>query len=383
MSRLLRFPMVLFVGVAVAASILGAAQRGAKAPAASAAPADATASIVNAARAFLSALDDAGRAKVQFQFTDSQQKVRWSNLPSPMFERRGIRLGDLTAAQREATTNLLQAALSADGYRKVQEIMRGDEVLRTTGGGRGPGGGQPGGGPPGGGPPGGGPPAGAAAGGQGGRGRGGPAFGQDEYYVAFLGTPSTTSPWILQFGGHHLAINLTLGGSQASMTPSLPAAQPAKYTFEGREIRPLGKENDKAFALINALDAAQRGQAVLTYRVSDLVLGPGQDGRTIQPEGIRASALSQEHQTMLLDIIREWAGIMNDSFGEPRMAEIRANLPQTYFAWSGPTTNGSVAYFRIQGPTLVIEYAPQNSVDHIHTIYRDPTNDYGAKFAGK
>jgi hypothetical protein len=264
-------------------------------------------------------------------------------------------MGDLTPAQRTAAMSLLQAALSPDGYRKVTEIIRGDEILRTTGG----------------------------------RGRGGPGggglnFGEDEYYLAFLGTPSATSPWMLQFGGHHLAINLTLAGSQASMTPSLPAAQPATYTFEGRQIRPLGKENDKAFALINALDATARGQAILTSRVADLVLGPGQDGRVIQPEGIRATALSSAQQTMLLDIVREWAGIMNDSFAEPRMAEIRANLPQTYFAWSGPTTNGSAAYFRVQGPTLVIEYAPQGgSVDHIHTIYRDPTNDYGAKFVAK
>ena len=81
---------------------------------------------------------------------------------------------------------------------------------------------------------------------------------------------------------------------------------------------------------------------------------------------------------MLIELVREWAGIANDAFGLPRMDEIRANLPQTYFAWSGSTTDGSAAYFRIQGPTLVIEYAPQGSVDHIHTIYRDPTNDYGA-----
>jgi hypothetical protein len=72
---------------------------------------------------------------------------------------------------------------------------------------------------------------------------------------------------------------------------------------------------------------------------------------------------------------------MHDAFAEPRMAEIRANLRNTYFAWSGPTTNGSAAYFRVQGPTLVIEYAPQGSVEHLHTIYRDPTNDYGVKFA--
>jgi hypothetical protein len=131
------------------------------------------------------------------------------------------------------------------------------------------------------------------------------------------------------------------------------------------------------------LDDGQRNQAVLGYRVSDLVLGPGKDGQTIQPEGIRASTLSASQQTMLLDLVREWAGIMNDAFAEPRMAEIRSNLPQTYFAWSGPTTNGSAAYFRVQGPTLVIEYAPQTTVDHIHTIYRDPTNDYGTRFARK
>ena len=125
-----------------------------------------------------------------------------------------------------------------------------------------------------------------------------------------LGTPSATAPWMLQFGGHHLAINLTMGGSQASMAPSLPAAQPATYTIEGRTIRPLGDENDKAFALINALENARRSQAILGYRVSDLVLGPGQDGRTIQPEGIRASALSATQQAMLVDLVQEWAGIM-------------------------------------------------------------------------
>jgi hypothetical protein len=113
------------------------------------------------------------------------------------------------------------------------------------------------------------------------------------------------------------------------------------------------------------------------------VLGPGQDGKTIQPEGIRASALNAAQQSMLLELIREWAGMMNDAYAESRMAEITGNLPQTYFAWSGPTTNGSAAYFRIQGPTLVIEYAPQGGVDHIHTIYRDPTNDYGGKFTRK
>jgi hypothetical protein len=206
-------------------------------------------------------------------------------------------------------------------------------------------------------------------------------FGEDEYYLAFLGVPSVIAPWMLQFGGHHLAINMTLAGRQATLAPSHTAAQPASYSFEGRTVRPLGDENDRAFALMATLDAAQRKEAILGYNVSDLVLGPGQDGRTIQPEGLRASALSASQQAMLVDLVHEWAGIANDALAAPRMDEIRASLPQTYFAWSGPTTNGSAAYFRIQGPTLVIEYAPQRGVEHIHTIYRDPTNDYGARFA--
>ena len=333
------------------------AQRG-SAPPSAGTPADATARIVASAQSLLETLDPAGRAKLQYPF-DSPQKQKWSNLPSPMFQRTGLRLADVTAPQRAAVMNLLSVALSRDGYRKVTEIMRGDEVLKNAGSGP--------------------PPAGR---GRGPGGAGGVVFGQDEYYLAFVGTPSVTTPWMLQFGGHHLAINLTLLGSQATLAPSLPAAQPATYTFEGQTIRPLGRENDKAFALINALDATQRGKAILNYRVSDLVLGPTQDGRTIQPEGLRASALSAPQQAQLWDIVKEWAGIMNDAFAEPRMAELRANLNDTWFAWSGPTTNGSPAYFRVQGPTLVIEYAPQQgSVDHIHTIYRDPTNDYGAKFA--
>lgn len=348
-----------------------AAQRAAAPAAVSRPAADATTRIAVAAQAVLASLDEAGRAKAQFPF-EGPQKTRWSNFPTGIFERQGLRMGDLTPAQRAKVTTLLTTALSADGYRKVTEIIRGDEVLKTTGGG--PRGGGPRGGGPGGGGPGGAPP--------GGRG-GGLIFGEAEYYLAFLGTPSATAPWMLQFGGHHLAINLTMAGSQATMAPSLPAAQPASYTFEGREIRPLGQENDKAFALINALDAAQKAKAILSYRVADLVLGPGQDGRVIQPEGLPGSALTPAQQTMLLDLVHEWAGFTTDAFTEPRMAEIRAALPQTYFAWSGPTTNGSVAYFRIQGPALVIEYAPQGSVDHIHTIYRDPTNDYGAKFVAK
>ena len=336
----------------------GLAQRASPSkPAPAAATLGATAKVVEAAKAFLGTLSDAERAKATFGFA-SAQRTGWSNLPSGIFQRNGLRFGDITSQQLEAALALVAAALSQSGYRKVTDIMNGDEVLKNRGGGRT--GGRPGGG--------------------GGPGRGGVQFGLDEYYLALLGTPSVTTPWIIQFGGHHLAINVTVVGQDNVLTPSLPAAQPAKYVLNGQTIRPLGNENDKGFALINALDAAQQKQAILNYKVSDLVLGPGADGKVIQPEGILASALNASQQSLLLDVVHEWVGILNDGAAAAKMAEIKANLPRTYFAWSGSTTNGELAYYRIQGPTVVIEYAPQQGdVDHIHTIYRDPTNDYGAK----
>ena len=342
------------VSLAFAAALLvavGSAQKTSSPPAGAV-----TTKVVRAANAFLATLADADRAKCTFGFT-STQRTGWSNLPTGIFQRNGLRFGDMTARQREAALALVAAALSREGYQKVKDIMNGDEVLKNAGGGR-------------------------TGGRQGGPGPGGGIrFGLDEYYMALLGSPSANSPWMIQFGGHHLAINVTVVGPNSVMTPSLPAAQPAKYTLNGQTIRPLGHENDKGFALINALNPAQQKHAILNYAVTDLVLGPGADGKVIQPEGIPASELDAKQQAMLLDVAHEWVGILNDEAASAKMAEIKANLPKTWFAWSGPTKNGGVAYYRIQGPTVVIEYAPQfGDVDHIHTIYRDPTNDYGAKF---
>ncbi len=362
---------------------LGSMQRASSPPAAAGSSA-VTTKVVSAANAFLKTLNDAERTKVTFGFT-SAQRTGWSNLPTGIFPRNGLRLGDLTTTQREAALALVAAALSPAGYKKVLDIMNGDEVLKNRGGGR-TGGrqGQGGGGPPGGRQGGNAPGAPAPGATPAPAGRGAIQFGADEYYLALLGTPSTTTPWIIQFGGHHLAINVTVVGSNSVLTPSLPATQPARYTLNGQTIRPLGGENDKGFALINALTPDQQKQAILNYKVSDLVLGPGNDGKVIQPEGIQGSALTSSQQSLLLDVVHEWVGILNDEAASAKMAEIKANLPQTWFAWSGETKDGGLAYYRIQGPTVIVEYAPQQGdLDHIHTIYRDPTNDYGAKLVAR
>jgi hypothetical protein len=350
-----------------------------------------TEKVVHAANKFLASLSDDQKKKVLYSYNDEEQRARWSNFPTGFVQRGGLRLKDLSESQSAAAMDLMAVVLSPMGLEKVNQIRLADDDFKTNGSKRGPGGGGPRGGN-GGPPPGaGGPPPQFGGRGPGGRGPGGGGemFGKDLYYISFLGNPSTSAPWMLQFGGHHLALNITIAGSKGVLTPTLTGAQPATFTLDGKTIRPIGRESDKAVALLRFLDDRQRQQAVLNYQVPDLILGPGQDGKTIAPEGLKASAMNEIQRRILLDLISEWAGIMNESSASARMAQLKADLSETYFAWSGPTTAepgvNISAYYRIQGPHLVIEYAPQHDepANHVHTMYRDPTNDYGRQFGGK
>jgi Protein of unknown function (DUF3500) len=313
-----------------------------------------TSRIVSAANTFLSTLDQKQHQTVLFAFDDEQQRARWSNLPTSLVKRAGLSMRDLSAAQRSAALALVSSVLSKRGFEKVQQIMEADGVLKRNEGNN-------------------------------------PMFGEDLYYISILGTPSVKEPWMLQFGGHHLALNITIAGERGILTPSLIGAQPALYTIGGKTVRPLGQESDKAIALLNALDESQRKQAILSYRLADLVLGPGQDGKTIQPEGLKASNMNGKQRAMLLDVISEWAGIVHENAAAARMAELKADMDETWFAWSGPATatpgSNIMAYYRIQGPHLVIEYAPQrlggDPALHVHAMYRDPTNDYGRRFTAR
>jgi len=315
-----------------------------------AAAAGQTRKVLDAANAFLDTLDDTQRGKVSFDFNDTAQRVRWSNLPVSMAEHRGLRMGDLKRSQRDAVMNLLSTVLSRMGYEKVLGIVEADEVLKKQSA------------------------------------KGAPPFGRDDYYVSFMGKPSATELWMIQFGGHHLALNITIAGEKGLLTPSLIAVQPAKYTLDGKTVRPMGRETDKALELVKALTDEQGKQAILGSQMRDLVLGPGHDGETIQPEGLKASTLNNGQRQLLLDLIAEWSSIIHDAAAAEKMNEIKTNLADTWFAWSGPLEAGK-AYFRIQGPTVIIEYAPQklggDVTMHIHSMYRDPTNDYGKKFSGK
>lgn len=298
--------------------------------------------VVNAvakANTFLETLDEPQRGKALFEF-DSAKKPSWSNLPVTMVPRNGLRLGELSKPQRAAALDVIAAVLSKDGYQKVIDIMNADDQLIQGNDNK-------------------------------------MRFGTENYYLALFGKPSATSPWMLQFGGHHLGINVTIVGKDAVLTPTHTGTQPESYMRNGKTVRPLGAENDLAFKLVNMLDAEQKKQAVLGAKPKNLVLGPGQDGKTIPPEGLKCAGLKEDQRATLLDLIGAWVQILPNDAAASRMAALKAKIDDTYFAWYGPTTNGSPAYYRIQGPKLLIEYAPQGSTNHIHTIIRDPSNDYG------
>ncbi|TVV73329.1 DUF3500 domain-containing protein [Sphingomonas solaris] len=310
-------------------------------------PADARAkAIVATATAFLATLSEAQRKAVVYAFDDNAQRARWSNFPVSFVERGGIMRRDLTVAQKAALDALLGQVLSERGVRNARMQMAADDALV---GGPGP----------------------------------GADFGSQFYYVAFLGQPSVAKPWMFQFGGHHLAINVTFVGPEASFSPMLTGGQPLTIRYEGRKVYITREEVDAAQALLASLNPAQRKAAVLGDQPIQLLLGPGEHGTTVAAEGVRGADLTAAQQALLLAVVQARVGQFNARDAQAKMAAVRADLQQTTFGWWGPQDQPGAAYFRITGPRIVQEYAPQHMGDddpteHDHSMYRDPANDYGA-----
>src|SRR6478672_658047 len=171
-------------------------------------PQSVTSQIVGAANAFLSILNDRQRSAVLYKFDDDKQRARWSNFPAGFVPRGGLSLAELGEAQRSAALALVALTLSQKGFEKVEQIRDADDAFKSMS-------------------------------------RDERLFGKNLYYLSILGTPSEKEPWMLQFGGHHLALNITIVGDRGILTPSLTGAQPGTYTADGKTVRPLGQENDK------------------------------------------------------------------------------------------------------------------------------------------
>ena len=308
-----------------------------------------TAAIVAAARHFLDSLDDNQRQAATYRFTDNAQRSNWSNLPEGMVPRGGVMLGVLTEVQRANLDKLLGELLSEAGMENVTHQLAAEDLLIS------------------------------------GDVLGIMKYGSRYFYAAFLGEPSTTTPWMFQFGGHHLAINATVFGPNVSFSPMLTGGQPLHLHLDGEDIFVTRRETAAAQAFMESLTDEQKGQAVRSDRPIDLLLGPGKYGVTVVPEGIKGSELTAIQKTLLLEVIEARLGFMNSDDFAQKVKAVEADIEDTYFGWWGRQDVLGAAYFRVTGPSIVLEYAVQNgedTVDHVHSMYREMDNDYGSAWIG-
>jgi len=299
-----------------------------------------------AARRFLGSLDDAQRARATFMFAGSE-RTRWHWTVPASVPRNGLPLGTMTPAQRALALRLLRASSSASGYRKTLQIMSLQGVLRRL---------QPG---------------------------SGDTFDPDLYYVSVFGSPGA-GIWGWRFEGHHLSRHFTLVRGALSPDPFFLGAWPTMtgtaYRAVGSRFRTMPREEDAARELLRLLDGRLRRQAVFSSEsLTDHVTQNAARVRPPSPVGILASDLPSAGQTRVLELVQTYLANHPSPIGEVALTRIRrAGLGRIRFGWAGSDRPGVPHYYRLQGPTFLLEF--DNSRDdatHIHSVWRDFTRDFG------
>ena len=304
-----------------------------------------TSSSVAAADALIDTLDAGLRTKALLPMT-SDEWAKWSNLP-PSPDYAGVRLADLSEAQLKLAFTLMATSISGEGFHKVKGIMLGDDLLVRGDGNQGQ-----------------------------------MRFGADNYWLIIFGRPDAAKPWGWQLDGHHLGLNVSIVGERSTIAPSFIGTQPADVVWNDSDsYTPMKGEVALAYELINSLNAEQRSKAVRGARRQNIDAGPGQDNTIPDMEGIAGSDLSSQQREKLLELISEWVRIHEPKESARRLKEVASDITKTHLAWYGETAEDSPVYYRIQGPRLLIEFSHQNlggnPLQHLHSVYRDPTNDYG------
>lgn len=326
-----------------------------------------TAKVVCAAEAFLATLSKDQQAEVLLELTQ-ENAVVWSNLPVTFVPRNGIHLGSLEAAQLEAAEAVIKTAMGTvenEGYSESMQLRMADDILKASGGMQG------------------------GPGGETSETTDVEEYSNGSYFLAFLGTPSTTDTWILQFGGHHLAFNVTYkAGEVAGATPKFTGVEPKVWTTEDATYAPMAEDHDNLVAMLAGLDETQLVTAQLPSTFNDVLLGPDQDGQFPETkEGLAVSELSDEQKALVLAAMAPWVQDVDDVTAEALLAVYESELDETYIAFSGDASlTNNADYVRLDGPSVWIEFVCQSGIVysdqiHYHTVWRDRARDYGAEFS--
>jgi hypothetical protein len=295
-----------------------------------------------AADAFLNSLTPDQRAKATFAFED-EQRFDWHFIPRA---RKGIPFKELDPAQRLLGNGLLGGGLGQRGLVRVTTIMSLDAILRELEQGR------------------------------------GPVRDPELYFISIFGDARSGKTWGWRVEGHHLSLNFTmLDGKSISSTPAFFGANPAEVLAGPRKgLRTLAPEEDLARLLIKSLDDAQRSQTVVTQNApADIISTNLRKAEPLKPAGLQTNKLGQKQQEILMTLLEEYASRHAPDIAAVRLDKIRAaGLRNIHFAWAGGFEKGQAHYYRIQGPSFLVEYDNiQNNANHIHTVWRDFENDFG------
>ena len=309
--------------------------------------------MADAANGFVASLTPDQRQKAVFPF-ESAERLHWNFIPTEAFPRNGLTVMEMSEAQRKQAHNLLKAGLSQRGYLTATAIMD----LETT--------------------------LGAleqrvqAAGGRGEGMRRDPV----RYFFSVFGTPSTKSTWGWRVEGHHVSLHFTVvNGTLVASSPSFFGSNPAEVREGPKQgLRILADQEDTARALLTALDEKQRAKAVIQgVALNEIVTTNKVDITPLSPVGLAADAMTPPQREMLMKIIDTYTSKMADDIAADRTAKLRkAGLEKIAFAWAGDAERGKKHYYRIQGPSFLIEHDnSQNDGNHIHSIWRDFSGDFG------
>jgi hypothetical protein len=301
----------------------------------------ANAEMVRAADAFLASLSAEQREKAVFEFADAE-RLNWHFIPR---ERLGLPLKEMSEPQRELARALLRAGVGQRGYVKANTIIELELVLRELGG--------------------------------------NPTTRDPElYFFSIFGTPSATGPWGWRTEGHHLSVNFTVaGGTAVATAPAFFGANPAEVRTGSRQgLRALAAEEDLARELVTSLDAGQRATAIIaTEAPRDIVTANAVEVDPLSPAGIAVTALQPAQRSLLLRVVDEYLARMSDELAAARRATLeQTDFGRVTFAWAGSIERGQPHYYRIQGPTFLIEFDnTQNNANHVHSVWRDFDGDFG------